>query len=275
MPGTDPRMPTLSGVWKSMNWGEREVYDLFGIHFDGHPDLRRILMPDDWEGHPARKDYPVQINDEAEGVRAAAADAAAVRGEPAGESRSGEAGLARGVPATPRGSRTEVFAAPIALHERMRAQPRADAGRGAGDGRRAAAREGSCWCSATAAAPPTRSTCRRSWSGGFRSERAALAAIALTMDTSVLTSVANDYSFKQVFARQVEALGTAGDVAFGISTSGESPNVVRALQAARARGLKTIALTGRDGGSVGARRRDPRERAGPEHARACRRSTGR
>jgi D-sedoheptulose 7-phosphate isomerase len=87
--------------------------------------------------------------------------------------------------------------------------------------------------------------------GRFQRERAAIAAIALTTDSSVLTSVANDYSFKQVFARQIEAIGQAGDVAFGISTSGESPNVVLALQVAKAKGLKTIALTGRDGGVVG------------------------
>jgi len=87
--------------------------------------------------------------------------------------------------------------------------------------------------------------------GRFQKERAAIPAIALTVDTSVLTSVANDYSFKQVFARQVQALGRPGDVAIGISTSGESPNVLIALQAAKAQGLKTVALTGRDGGSVG------------------------
>jgi D-sedoheptulose 7-phosphate isomerase len=88
--------------------------------------------------------------------------------------------------------------------------------------------------------------------GRFQKERAAMPAIALTTDSSILTSVTNDYSFKQVFARQLEALGQPGDVALGISTSGESPNVLAALQVARAKGLKTIALTGRDGGSVGA-----------------------
>jgi D-sedoheptulose 7-phosphate isomerase len=88
--------------------------------------------------------------------------------------------------------------------------------------------------------------------GRFMRERVALPAIALTADTAILTSIANDYSYTQVFARQIEALGKAGDVAVGISTSGESPNVAAALQVARDRGLKTIALTGRDGGSVGA-----------------------
>jgi D-sedoheptulose 7-phosphate isomerase len=87
--------------------------------------------------------------------------------------------------------------------------------------------------------------------GRFVRERAPMPAIALTVDTSILTAIGNDYSFKQVFARQVEALGVPGDVALGISTSGESPNVVAALQTARAKGLKTVALTGRDGGSVG------------------------
>lgn len=87
--------------------------------------------------------------------------------------------------------------------------------------------------------------------GRFQKDRAAMPAIALTVDTSILTSVANDYSYAQVFVRQIEALGRPGDIAFGISTSGESANVLLALQAGRARGMKTIALTGRDGGSIG------------------------
>jgi phosphoheptose isomerase len=87
--------------------------------------------------------------------------------------------------------------------------------------------------------------------GRFQRERAGLPAIALTTDTSILTSVANDDGFDRVFVRQIEALGRAGDVALGISTSGGSPNVLAALEAARAKGLKTIALTGKDGGAVG------------------------
>jgi NADH-quinone oxidoreductase subunit C len=59
--GGDAHVATVSGVWPAANWLEREVWDLFGIVFDGHPDPRRLLMPEDWEGHPLRKDYPVQI----------------------------------------------------------------------------------------------------------------------------------------------------------------------------------------------------------------------
>ena len=87
--------------------------------------------------------------------------------------------------------------------------------------------------------------------GRFRRERRGYAAIALTADPSVLTSIANDYGYDRVFARQIEALGQPADVAFASTTSGESVNAVRALETARAQGLTTIALTGRDGGTAG------------------------
>lgn len=81
----------------------------------------------------------------------------------------------------------------------------------------------------------------------FRIERPPLAALALTTDTSILTSIGNDYSFDDVFAKQVLALGRVGDVACGISTSGNSRNVVKAARAARSRGLRTLGMTGRGG----------------------------
>jgi D-sedoheptulose 7-phosphate isomerase len=89
--------------------------------------------------------------------------------------------------------------------------------------------------------------------GRFLRDRPAMPAIALTTDSSILTAIANDVAFEQVFARQVSALGRPGDVALGISTSGTSPNVVAGLDAARAAGLTTIGLTGRDGGVIGSR----------------------
>jgi D-sedoheptulose 7-phosphate isomerase len=83
--------------------------------------------------------------------------------------------------------------------------------------------------------------------GRYEQDRRAWPAVALTTDTSALTSIGNDYGFDRVFARQLEALGKKGDVAIGISTSGNSPNVLRALETARDRGLITVALTGKGG----------------------------
>jgi D-sedoheptulose 7-phosphate isomerase len=85
----------------------------------------------------------------------------------------------------------------------------------------------------------------------YERSRPARAALALTTDTSILTATGNDLLFDQVFARQIEALGRPGDIALAITTSGTSPNVLRALEAANARGLVTIALTGRDGAEAG------------------------
>lgn len=85
----------------------------------------------------------------------------------------------------------------------------------------------------------------------FEMNRPGLAAIAMTHDASVITSIANDFSFNDIFSRQVEALGRAGDVLLAISTSGNSDNVIKAVDAAYAAGMKTVAVTGKDGGRLG------------------------
>lgn len=84
----------------------------------------------------------------------------------------------------------------------------------------------------------------------YKADRAAIAAIALTTDTSALTAAANDMGFAYVFSRQIEALGRPGDVAIGITTSGQSANVVKALETARSLGLATVLFSGREGGEA-------------------------
>jgi D-sedoheptulose 7-phosphate isomerase len=86
--------------------------------------------------------------------------------------------------------------------------------------------------------------------GRFERERPGLAAIALTTDTSILTAVGNDYAFDAIFSKQVQALGSPGDVLLGFSTSGNSANVIAAIEAARAKDMTIIALTGRKGGRI-------------------------
>ena len=92
--------------------------------------------------------------------------------------------------------------------------------------------------------------------GRYEKARMELAAIALTTDTSALTAIGNDYGFEHIFSKQVRALGRAGDVLVGISTSGNSANVIEAIKAAHERDMRVIALTGRDGGKIAAMLQD-------------------
>jgi D-sedoheptulose 7-phosphate isomerase len=84
----------------------------------------------------------------------------------------------------------------------------------------------------------------------FVIERPPLPAIALTTDTSVITSIGNDYDFSEIFSKQIRAIGQPGDVAWGISTSGSSPNVIKAIEVAKKIGMVTIGMTGKDGGEI-------------------------
>ncbi len=86
--------------------------------------------------------------------------------------------------------------------------------------------------------------------GRFQKERVSIPVLALTTDTSIMTAVSNDYGFDTIFSRQIEAFGRPGDVALGISTSGNSANVIRAMECARLQGMKTVALTGEGGGRL-------------------------
>ena len=144
-----------------------------------------------------------------------------------------------------------VFAGAIALHERVRRQlgPTIVAALAM---REAIARGGRVLVFGNGGSASDAQHFAAELVGRFMRERPAMGSIALTTDTSILTAVANDYSFRQIFVRQIEALGRPGDVAFGISTSGESPNVLDAIRYARGQGLVTVAMTGRDGGSIGA-----------------------
>ncbi|ENV8688558.1 phosphoheptose isomerase [Neisseria gonorrhoeae] len=106
--------------------------------------------------------------------------------------------------------------------------------------------------------------------GRFEKERMELAAVALTTDTSALTAIGNDYGFDHVFSKQVRALGRAGDVLVGISTSGNSDNVIEAVKAAHERDMHVIALTGRDGGKIAAMLKDTDVLLNVPHPRTAR-----
>ena len=144
-----------------------------------------------------------------------------------------------------------VFDETIALHTRMRDSLQASILEAAAAIRRAFSAGGKLLVFGNGGSAADAQHMAAELVGRFERERDALAAIALTTDTSIVTSVANDFTFDWVFARQIEALGRRDDVALGISTSGASANVLTAIEAANARGMKSVALTGRDGGAIG------------------------
>jgi D-sedoheptulose 7-phosphate isomerase len=106
--------------------------------------------------------------------------------------------------------------------------------------------------------------------GRFERERFPLPAISLSTDTSIITAVGNDYSFNEIFSKQVQALGQAGDILLAISTSGNSANVVAAVEAALEREMRVVALTGKDGGKLGALLTEADVHINVQHARTAR-----
>ncbi|HFC8546798.1 TPA: phosphoheptose isomerase [Neisseria lactamica] len=106
--------------------------------------------------------------------------------------------------------------------------------------------------------------------GRFEKERMELAAVALTTDTSALTAIGNDYGFDYIFSKQVRALGRAGDILVGISTSGNSANVIEAVKAAHEHDMRVVALTGRDGGKIAAMLKDADVLLNVPHPRTAR-----
>jgi D-sedoheptulose 7-phosphate isomerase len=106
--------------------------------------------------------------------------------------------------------------------------------------------------------------------GRFERERFPLPAIALTCDTSILTAVGNDYSFREIFSKQVQAFGQAGDILLAISTSGNSANVLAAVEAALEREMRIVAFTGKDGGALGKMLTDADVHINVQHARTAR-----
>ncbi|NML60515.1 phosphoheptose isomerase [Massilia sp. RP-1-19] len=106
--------------------------------------------------------------------------------------------------------------------------------------------------------------------GRFERERFPLPAMALTTDTSIMTAVGNDYSYKEIFSKQVQAFGQAGDVLLAISTSGNSANVLAAVEAALEREMRVVAMTGKDGGALGKMLTDADVHINVAHSRTCR-----